>query len=154
MLSQISSLISAFTSLGNAIGGTAGNIINLIGDFANFTISTVNAVKSIKQNAKGLTKTLQQLQAGLTIASAFVGLASKVSSFFKTSDDYYQKYAKKQAAINSLRDSVNEYRLSVIKAQQAEKNWFATTGLQNLKDSWEQHTQVIKEYRDKLLEPQ
>jgi hypothetical protein len=154
VLSQILSLISAFTSLGNAIGGTAGNIINLIGDFANFTISTVNAVKSIDQNAKGLTKTLQQLQAGLTIASAFVGLASKVSSFFKTSDDYYQKYAKKQSAINSLRDSVNEYRLSVIKAQQAEKNWFATTGLQNLKDSWEQHTQVIKEYRDKLLEPQ
>lgn len=154
VLSQISSLISAFTSLGNAIGGTAGNIINLIGDFANFTISTVNAVKSIDQNAKGLTKTLQQLQAGLTIASAFVGLASKVSSFFKTSDDYYQKYAKKQAAINSLRDSVNEYRLSVIKAQQAEKNWFATTGLQNLKDSWKQHTQVIKEYSDKLLEPQ
>lgn len=153
-LNEVSKLISAFNQVGNAIGGEAGQIINLISDIGNFAISSANAMMSVSTTASKAIQTLEKASAILTIISGAISIMSKVSSLFKTSDDYYQKYAKRQAAINSLRDSVNEYRLSVIKAQQAEKNWFATTGLQNLKDSWEQHTQIIKEYRDKLLEPQ
>lgn len=153
-LNEVSKLISAFNQIGNVIGGEAGQIINLISDIGNFAISSANAMMSVSTTASKAIQTLEKASAILTIISGAISIMSKVSSLFKTSDDYYQKYAKRQAAINSLRDSVNEYRLSVIKAQQAEKNWFATTGLQNLKDSWEQHTQIIKEYRDKLLEPQ
>lgn len=153
-MTQMQGLIQAFNNLGNAIGGTAGQLVNLIGDFGNFALTAYNAVQSVDKNAQGLTKTLQNVQAVATIVTAAISIASKVSSLFSTSDEIYQKYAKRRAEVNSLREAVEEYRLTVLKAKQAENNWFATTGLRNLKDSWEQHKLITEDYYNKLNEAQ
>lgn len=154
VMKQMQGLIQAFNDLGNAIGGTAGQVVSLVGDFGNFALTSYNAIQSVDKNAQGLTRTLQNVQAVATIAAATITLASKVSSLFKTSDDIYAKYAKRLDDINKLREAVEEYRLTVLKTQQAESGWFGETGLQNLKDAWKQHKLITEDYYNKLNEAQ
>lgn len=153
-MKQMQGLIQAFNDLGNAIGGTAGQLVSLVGDFGNFALTSYNAIQSVDKNAQGLTGTLQNVQAVATIAAATITLASKVSSLFKTSDDIYAKYAKRLDDINKLREAVEEYRLTVLKTQKAENSWFGKTGLQNLKDAWKQNKLITDDYYNKLNEAQ
>lgn len=153
-LDYVENLINAFNELGNAIGGEAGQIIGLISDIANFAVSSANAMMSVSTTASKAIQTMEKASAILTIIATAISLMSKISSIFKTTDDYYEQYAKKQAEINKLREAVDEYRLSVIKARQEEKNWFSTTGLQDLQNAWEQHAQAEENYYNKLFEAQ
>lgn len=153
-LKQVQKLISAFNQLGNAIGGEAGQIINLISDIGNFAISSANAMMSVSTTASKAVQTMERASAILTIISGAISVMSKVSSLFKSSDDYYEQYAKKQKEINNLRDAVDEYRTAVLKARQDEKNWFSTTGLQDLQDAWETHAKAEENYYNKLFEAQ
>ena len=50
--------------------------------------------------------------------------------------------------------AVNEYKLAVIKAQQQEKTWFASTGLIGLRESWTYSQEALQGYLDKLTETQ
>ena len=69
-------------------------------------------------------------------------------------DALYEKAAKKQAEINKMRDSVNDYRLAVMKARHEERNWFSDSGLKGLQDAYEEHGQVAESYYKKLNEAQ
>lgn len=153
-LDYVQQLTSAFNKLGNAIGGEAGQIIGLISDIGNFAVSSANAMLSVSTTASKAIQTLEKASAILTIVSGTIGIMSKISSLFKSSDDYYEKYAKKQRDINNLREAVEEYQMAVLKAKQAEKNWFSSTGLQALQDAWETHAKAEENYYNKLFEAQ
>ena len=77
-----------------------------------------------------------------------------LSSILPNQDSLYEKAAQKQAEINKLRDSVNDYRLAVMKARHEENNWFSDSGLKGLQDAYEEHGQVAEEYYKKLNEAQ
>ena len=66
----------------------------------------------------------------------------------------YDKAAKKQKEINNLRKAVDDYRIAVIKAQQTERSWFSSTGLQSLTNAYEQHGAVVEAYYNQLYEAQ
>lgn len=151
---EIQNLISAFKSLGSAIGGEAGQIINLIGEIGSFVITTSNAMNTVSETASKAIQTLEKASAILTVIAGAIQIMSKITSLFKTADDYYTQYAKKQQEINKLRETVDDYRASVIKARQEEQNWFATTSLQNLKDKWASNAQAEENYYHTLYEAQ
>lgn len=153
-LTEISNLNSAFSSLGNVIGGEAGQIIGLTAGIGNFVTTAANAMMSVSATASKAIRAMETASAILTIMSATVSIVSKINSVFKTSDDYYEKTAKKQQKINGLRQAVDDYRLSVIKARQEENDWFGATGLDNLKSSWEQHAQSGRNYYNEFYEAQ
>ena len=153
-VAEVQKLISAFNQLGNVIGGEAGQIIGLIGDVANFVVSSSNAMLSVSTTASKAIQNLEKASAILTIIAGAISIMSKVSSLFKTSDDYYNQYAQKYKEINKLRETVDDYRTAVIKARQEEKNWFSTTGLQSLQDAWETHAQAEQNYYNTLFEAQ
>lgn len=158
---EVGQLSSAIEGLGNAIGGEAGQVISLIGEVGNFAVSTVQtmfsaseaAQKAIEAGSKAMA-TMEKASAILTIISAAIQMISKISSMMKSTDDYYESYAKKYRDINKLRETVEDYQMAVLKARQEENNWFANTGLQTLQDSWEQHAKSEEAYFNKLYEAQ
>ncbi len=153
-LKDVQKLIDAFNKVGSAIGGEAGQIIGLIGDIGTFAVSSANSMMAVSQTASAAVKTLERASAILTIIAGAISVMSKITSLFKTSDDYYEYYANKQKEINDLRTAVEEYRMSVLKARQEEKNWFSTTGLQALQDAWAVHAKSEENYYNKLYEAQ
>lgn len=153
-LKDVQKLIDAFNKVGSAIGGEAGQIIGLIGDIGTFAVSSANSMMAVSQTASAAVKTLERASAILTIIAGAISVMSKITSLFKTSDDYYEYYANKQKEINDLRTAVEEYRMSVLKAKQEEKNWFSETGLQSLQDAWAVHAKSEKNYYNKLYEAQ
>ena len=153
-LKDVQKLIDAFNKVGSAIGGEAGQIIGLIGDIGTFAVSSANSMMAVSQTASAAVKTLERASAILTIIAGAISVMSKITSLFKTSDDYYEYYANKQKEINDLRTAVEEYRMSVLKAKQEEKNWFSTTGLQSLQDAWAAHAKSEENYYNKLYEAQ
>ena len=153
-LKYVQKLIDAFNKVGSAIGGEAGQIIGLIGDIGTFAVSSANSMMAVSQTASAAVKTLERASAILTIIAGAISVMSKITSLYKTSDDYYEYYANKQKEINDLRTAVEEYRMSVLKAKQEEKNWFSTTGLQSLQDAWAVHAKSEENYYNKLYEAQ
>lgn len=153
-LKDVQKLIDAFNKVGSAIGGEAGQIIGLIGDIGTFAVSSANSMMAVSQTASAAVKTLERASAILTIIAGAISVMSKITSLFKTSDDYYEYYANKQKEINDLRTAVEEYRMSVLKAKQEEKNWFSETGLQSLQDAWAVHAKSEENYYNKLYEAQ
>ena len=153
-LKDVQKLIDAFNKVGSAIGGEAGQIIGLIGDIGTFAVSSANSMMAVSQTASAAVKTLERASAILTIIAGAISVMSKITSLYKTSDDYYEYYANKQKEINDLRTAVEEYRMSVLKAKQEEKNWFSTTGLQSLQDAWAVHAKSEENYYNKLYEAQ
>ena len=153
-LKDVQKLIDAFNKVGSAIGGEAGQIIGLIGDIGTFAVSSANSMMAVSQTASAAVKTLERASAILTIIAGAISVMSKITSLFKTSDDYYEYYANKQKEINNLRTAVEEYRMSVLKAKQEEKNWFSETGLQSLQDAWAVHAKSEENYYNKLYEAQ
>lgn len=150
----IQNLSSAFSSLGNSVKGEAGQVLNLMSSVTNLTITTINSFAQVSETASKSMKALQTASIVVTVIATAISLISKMTSLFKSSDDYYESYAKKYKEINKLRQAVDEYKSSVIAARQEEKNWFSTTGLQSLQDAWEKHAQAEKNYYNTLLESQ
>lgn len=154
VLNEVDQLASAIKGLGDTIGGVGGQILSLVGDTMTFMTSTINGIKAVSETGVKAIDNVQKASVILGIISTAIQLAQKLSSLLPTQDDFYEKAAEKQRKVNDLRQAVDNYRLSVIQAQQAENNWFSTTGLQSLRDSYEQHGEVVKAYYDELFEAQ
>lgn len=93
-------------------------------------------------------------QMWIAAMTTMVQIIGAVQSLLPTSDALYEKYAKRQKEVNNLRRAVEQYRLSVLLAQQAEKGWFAKSGLTSLTDAYDKHGQVVEAYYAKLYEAQ
>lgn len=154
VLGEVNQLASAIKGLGETIGGTGGQILSLIGDTMTFMTSTISGIKAVAETGAQAISAVEKASVILGIISTAIQLAQKLSSLLPSQEDFYEKAAEKQKKINDLRQAVSNYRLAVIQAQQAEDNWFSTTGLQSLRDSYEQHGEVVKAYYDELFEAQ
>lgn len=98
--------------------------------------------------------TLEKASVILAIISAAIQLIQKISSLYKDAHAQYEEFAEKQKEINELRSAVDDYRLAVIEAQNAEKRWFASTGMQDLRDMYEYSNQALESYINKMYEAQ
>ena len=155
---QVDALANKLTSVGKAIGGTAGEIMSFIGDIITFATSAINTISTTATNVAAATsktmKAIEKASAILTILAAAISLISKLQSILPTTDALYEKAARKQAQINKLTEAVNDYKLAVLESQQAERNWFADNGLTSLTDSYERHGRVVEAYYNELLKAQ
>ena len=140
--------------LGGKIGGQTGEIFSLFGSVMTYYQTISDGVTAVGKAGSGAMKAIDSASAILAIISAAIQLMQMLSSVLPNQDDLYEKAAKKQAEINKLRDSVNDYRLAVMKARHEESNWFSDSGLKGLQDAYEEHGQVAESYYKKLNEAQ
>lgn len=140
--------------LGGKIGGQTGEIFSLFGSVMTYYQTISDGVTAVGKAGSGAMKAIESASVILAIISAAIQLMQMLSSVLPNQDDLYEKAAKKQAEINKLRDSVNDYRLAVMKARHEESNWFSDSGLKGLQDAYEEHGQVAESYYKKLNEAQ
>lgn len=140
--------------LGGKIGGQTGEIFSLFSSVMTYYQTISDGVTAVGKAGSSAMKSIESASAILAIISAAIQLMQMLSSILPNQDDLYEKAAKKQAEINKLRDSVNDYRLAVMKARHEEGNWFSDSGLKGLQDAYEEHGQVAESYYKKLNEAQ
>ena len=140
--------------LGGKIGGQTGEIFSLFSSVMTYYQTISDGVTAVGKAGSSAMKSIESASAILAIISAAIQLMQMLSSVLPNQDDLYEKAAKKQAEINKLRDSVNDYRLAVMKARHEESNWFSDSGLKGLQDAYEEHGQVAESYYKKLNEAQ
>ncbi len=140
--------------LGGKIGGQTGEIFSLFGSVMTYYQTIAEGVTAIGKAGSNAMKAIESASVILAIISAAIQLMQTLSSILPNQDDLYEKSAQKQAEINKLRDSVDDYRLAVMKARHEESNWFSDSGLKGLQDAYEEHGQVAEEYYKKLNEAQ
>ncbi len=140
--------------LGGKMGGQTGEIFSLFGSVMTFYQTISDGVVSVGQAGSKAMKAIESASVILAIISAAIQLMQTLSSILPNQDDLYEKAAQKQAEINKLRDSVNDYRLAVMKARHEESNWFSDSGLKGLQDAYEEHGRVAEAYYEKLNEAQ
>ena len=140
--------------LGGKIGGQTGEIFSLFGSVMTYYQTISDGVTAIGKAGSNAMKAIESASVILAIISAAIQLMQTLSSVLPNQDSLYEKAAQKQAEINKLRDSVNDYRLAVMKARHEESNWFSDSGLKGLQDAYEEHGQVAESYYKKLNEAQ
>ena len=140
--------------LGGKIGGQTGEIFSLFGSVMTYYQTMSDGVTAIGKAGSNAMKAIESASVILAIISAAIQLMQTLSSILPNQDNLYEKAAQKQAEINKLRDSVNDYRLAVMKARHEESNWFSDSGLKGLQDAYEEHGQVAESYYKKLNEAQ
>lgn len=140
--------------LGGKIGGQTGEIFSLFGSVMTYYQTISDGVTAVGKAGSSAMKSIESASAILAIISAAIQLMQMLSSVLPNQDDLYEKAAQKQAEINKLRDSVNDYRLAVMKARHEESSWFSDSGLKGLQDAYEEHGQVAESYYKKLNEAQ
>lgn len=140
--------------LGGKLGGQTGEIFSLFGSVMTYYQTISDGVTAVGKAGSGAMKAIESASAILAIISAAIQLMQVLSSILPNQDSLYEKAAQKQAEINKLRDSVNDYRLAVMKARHEESNWFSDSGLKGLQDAYEEHGQVAESYYKKLNEAQ
>nr|DAJ81210.1 MAG TPA: Tape measure domain protein [Caudoviricetes sp.] len=140
--------------LGGKIGGQTGEIFSLFGSVMTYYQTISDGVTAIGKAGSNAMKAIESASVILAIISAAIQLMQTLSSVLPNQDSLYEKAAQKQAEINKLRDSVDDYRLAVMKARHEESNWFSDSGLKGLQDAYEEHGQVAESYYKKLNEAQ
>lgn len=151
---KMSELFKNLSGVGEAIGGQAGQIISLIGDIGTFVTTSISGIQKAGEAGAGALAAVEKASAILAIIQLAIQLISKIGSMMSDTHQQYEKYAKKLAEINKLRDAVNEYQLAVLKAKQAEDNWFGGDNLQSLKDAKIINNKVKESYDEKVNEKQ
>lgn len=151
---SIQGVADKMDELGGKIGGQTGEIFSLFGSVMTYYQTISDGVTSIGKAGSNAMKAIESASVILAIISAAIQLMKTLGSVLPNQDNLYEKAAQKQAEINKLRDSVDDYRLAVMKARHEESNWFSDSGLKGLQDAYEEHGRVAESYYKKLNEAQ
>lgn len=143
---SIDNLAASIQDVGNAMGGTAGQVLGMIGDIMTFATSCMEAITFESKATSAALQAVEKASVILAIVGAAIQLLQTISSLFKDAHSQYEEYAAKVSEVEKLRQKVEDYRLELLKAQQAEAKWFGSTGLQDMSDQWQASAKAIEEY--------
>jgi hypothetical protein len=153
-LEKVDGLANALSNLGGTMEGTSGEIISLIGDVGSFTTEVISGITNVSQKGAGVLLALEKASVILTILQAGIQLMQSLNSILPDAYNEYEKYAAKIEEINKLTDAVNDYKIAVLEANNAESGWFSEDNLKNLRDYKEVQEAVWDAYIDKVKEAQ
>jgi hypothetical protein len=154
IIAMMTDLFNEVGNVGKALGGTAGDVLGLLGNIGTFTLGTIESIKAMSITGANALTTMEKASVILTILSAGIQIMQQLDSILPTAENEYLKYDAKIEEINRLRDAVSEYELAVLKATQAERSWFGSDSLRSLADYKEQQLKIQENYFRKLYEQQ
>lgn len=149
---QVDELASAISGIGDAVGGEAGEILNLIGGITSFVNTSIDGIAKVGQTGAQALSAVEKASVILGIISAALQIMQKVNALVSDfGTKQYEKAAEKYQEINKLTEAVNDYRIAVAEARAEENNWFGGSGLQSLKDYKDVQDEVIKANKEALM---
>lgn len=113
LYSTLQDCAGAFDKIGNAVGGSAGEILKTAGQVSSSALQMINGIVTLVQSsAAGMTATatsaaaaisvMEKASAILAIISAAITLATAVASLFNNDDDYQEEIDRLQNRIDEL----------------------------------------------------
>lgn len=154
VLSVVNDFGNSLKNVGDTLGGTAGEIISFMGDIVSFASTSMQGIQKMSSAASQAISAVEKASVILAIISAAIQLMQKLDALLGDAHSQYEKYAEKVGEINKLTDAVNDYRIAVIEANNAEKEWFGNDKLQGLKDYYDKASAAMQAYYVKLNEMQ
>lgn len=150
-ISEVSeSVFDIFDSL-SQMQEISQNAIEVTGEMVNVSVDGMEAT------AEAGEKTMESVEKAsviLAIIGAAYQIIMKLSELIDDADAQYKRAAEKQAEINRLTLSVQEYQQEVAKAKRMENAWFSQTGLDSLSENWHDAQDAMKNYYSKAYEQQ
>lgn len=163
----IGASVSTLNEVGDTLGGVIGDafkaaadigsaVIGIIDNITNMANVSLQATQGVAEGTAEAIQKAERASVILAIIQAAMKLFQILDGFLNSdkSREAWEKAVAKQAEINKMTDSVNDYRTAVLQAQQAERSWFSSTGFDNLKDSVESAEDAMTKYNDKLHQQQ
>lgn len=152
---QVDKLAAAISSIGDTVGGEAGEILNLIGGITSFVTTSIDGITQVGKTGAQALSAVEKASVILGIISAALQIMQKVNELVGDIQyKQYEKNAEKYQEINKLTEAVNNYRIAVAEARAEENNWFGGSGLQSLKDFKQIQEEVMKAYEAALYAQQ
>lgn len=149
---QVDKLAAAISSIGDTVGGEAGEILNLIGGITSFVTTSIDGITQVGKTGAQALSAVEKASVILGIISAALQIMQKLNSLVSDfGTKQYEKAAEKYQEINKLTEAVNDYRIAVAEARAEENNWFGGSGLQSLKDYKDVQDEVIKANKEALM---
>lgn len=145
-MGAIDSLASAIQNVGNAMGGTAGEVLGLISSVMTFATATMQAITFQSKATSAALKAVEKGSVILAAASAALTVLQAIDSLFAGGKSWAEKAEEKNRKINAMRDAVEDYRLEVLKARLEEEKWFGSTGLEDLQQQLVSSTAALEAY--------
>ena len=135
---ELDELFKSIGNVGEAIGGSAGEIISLIGDISAFTMTAISGVQAAADTSATAISTVEKASVILAVISAAFQIAMKIASLFNNDDGYQKEIEKLQGRIEQLQwelDNADAIRLqnNSFKALQKVKEVYAETTEEVLK---------------------
>ncbi|WP_287677175.1 hypothetical protein [Bacteroides sp.] len=152
---QVDELASAISGIGDAVGGEAGEILNLIGGITSFVNTSIDGIAKVGQTGAQALSAVEKASVILGIISAALQIMQKINEL--ASDPayrQYESYAEKINEINQMTDAMNDYRIAVAEARAEESSWFGESGLRDLRDFKNVQKEVLDAYYAKAYESQ
>lgn len=152
---QVDELAAAISSIGDTVGGEAGEILNLIGGITSFVTTSIDGITQVGKTGAQALSAVEKASVILGIISSALQIMQKVNELVGDIQyKQYEKNAEKYQEINKLTEAVNNYRIAVAEARAEENNWFGGSGLQSLKDFKQIQEEVMKAYEAALYAQQ
>lgn len=149
---QVDELAAAISSIGDTVGGEAGEILNLIGGITSFVTTSIDGITQVGKTGAQALSAIEKASVILGIISSALQIMQKVNALVSDfGTKQYEKAAEKYQEINKLTEAVNDYRIAVAEARAEENNWFGGSGLQSLKDYKDVQDEVIKANKEALM---
>ena len=158
-MDSVNDMAGAITALGNSIGGEAGKIVSSIGSMMGSVTSTMQSAEKYQKvldnpKATGFEKGMAKGSMIASAAAAGIQIGQQIASYIPTSESRHEEAVAHQKAISQMREAVEDYRLSVLRAQKEEENWFSVSGIKTLRDSYEENGKIADKYTNKIHEQQ
>lgn len=152
---QVDELAAAISSIGDTVGGEAGEILNLIGGITSFVTTSIDGITQVGKTGAQALSAVEKASVILGIISAALQIMQKINEL--ASDPayrQYESYAAKINEINQMTDAVNDYRIAVAEARAEENSWFGESGLRDLRDFKKIQKETLDAYYNKAYESQ
>lgn len=120
--SQIKKLCDQLSEVGSTIGGTAGEIISLIGDIGSFTMSAIEGFQTASEASSKAIQTLERASVILTIISAAWQITQKIYSLIggDGGEAEYEKAKKMYEAYCDVLDDVIDKQKELVASLDSE----------------------------------
>lgn len=135
-------LSGAIKDVGASIGGSAGEIISLIGDIGEFAMTAMNGVETASQTTATAIKAVESASVILAIISAAIQIATKVASLF--SSDEEEKRRKYIEQLNAIADI---YSRIIDKQRESIKFGYGFAAIEAAKKAMEDLNKQTEQYR-------
>ena len=150
---DLQQLGSSLNQLGNMIGGKGGK---LLGAFGNAFSGVGSGLEGLSKAStmQGFSQVTAYVSAYTTLASTMYELNMALKDVLPNEQKLYNHYARKQAEINKMRKAVDDYRISVAKANSEEENWLYSNGMSELKTKAKEWKAAVDAYQNTYFQPQ